>query len=588
MNCVLATLLSVWGMPGDLSSPRPCARALVALVDVSGSMGIDDKGQTRLSRAVSLIRDLARDNPPAPGRPIILVTFNNQALVHEHTELPTLEKQLESLRPGGGTSISSGLRAACKVAERHVEAARLELLLVTDMEDSERESIAMEQDRLNRLFQKRGSEGRADGDSLVFVRTWAKNDASAQRLGEDLAGPIVKNGAGKTVDLGKAEPRRLPLRASVRCAGTRWDEPRKSMIVTLEAETSLGNVGPVPGGVTLLAPAGQSLSIPAGSGACKGEIKLPVVGNSPVRIRLELVVNRFQHTSDGLVIVDSPGPLEIEAPLPSAPLGISFSGKTVKAEWARLSGDIVGANIEVAWQVEGPVPEPFGVLVEATQGSHITSKDTFLVDSPNGKAVIKAKGTIPADTEKPWSFTITPDPRAKFPLPPSDITVAVKGPPAVSVKAVLAAPGRSTPKDGYSWFLAKGASWELKPAIEKAELDPSATDGLLLQLSASPSTATVPADSLSPAGESAKIGIEFPDTGYFSPSAIALEASFQPVPETTSVIPEPIRLAATRESKALLMVAIFLGGVICLLLAIGVYKAFSTRTGRQARVLPGC
>jgi len=67
MNCVLATLLSVWGMPGHLSSPRPCARALVALVDVSGSMGIDDKGQTRLSRAVSLIRDLARDNPPCAG-----------------------------------------------------------------------------------------------------------------------------------------------------------------------------------------------------------------------------------------------------------------------------------------------------------------------------------------------------------------------------------------------------------------------------------------------------------------------------------------------------------------------------------------
>jgi len=586
MTCVLPVLLGICGI-GDRPSSEPCARALVALVDVSGSMGIEDKGQTRLGRAVSLIQDLARDNPPAPGRPLILITFNTQVLVHEHTELLTLEKQLESLRPGGGTSISSGLRAACKVAEQHVEATRLELLLVTDMEDSERESIAMEQDRLNRLFQKRGSEGKADGDSLVFVRTWAKNDASAQKLGDDLAGPIVKNGAGKTINLGKAEPKRLPLRASVRCLGTRWDDPRKSMIVNLEAETSLGD-GPVPGAVTLLAPAGQTLSIPAGSRTCKGDIKLPVVGNSPPKIRLEIVVNRFQHTSEGLVIVDSPGHVEIEAPLPLAPMGISFSGKTAQIGWARLAGDIAVANIEIEWQVDGAVPEPFGVLVETTEGTHqITSTDSFLVDSLTGKAVIKVKGTIAAHAEKAWVFTITPDPRAKFPLPPSDVTVAVKGPPAVSVKAILAAPEKLTPKNGYSWFLAKGASWELKPAID-TELDPSATDGLLLQLSAVPSTATVPADSLSPAGQSAKIGLEFPDTGYFRPSTIALEASFQPVPETTSVVPEPIRLAATRESKALLMVAICLGGLICLLLAIGIFKAFSTRTGKQARVLPGC
>ena len=210
---------------GTLSSqPDPATtRALVVLLDISGSMGIDDAGKSRLVRGCDLIKELARANPPGRESPILLVTFNNSANQASVIQgMDDLERHLKALRPGGGTSISKGLREAGKTVERYIEAKRLELLLITDMEDGEKESIAAEQEKLNKLFQKRGHDGKARSDSLVFVRTWSRDDASAARLNEELTGPIVQNGAAERADIGKDQIVNVTLNVKVEMVHCEW------------------------------------------------------------------------------------------------------------------------------------------------------------------------------------------------------------------------------------------------------------------------------------------------------------------------------------------------------------------------------
>ena len=573
---------------GTLSSqPDPATtRALVVLLDISGSMGIDDAGKSRLVRGCDLIKELARANPPGRESPILLVTFNNSANQASLIQgMDDLERHLKALRPRGGTSISKGLREAGKTVERYIEAKRLELLLITDMEDGEKESIAAEQEKLNKLFQKRGHDGKARSDSLVFVRTWSRDDASAARLNEELTGPIVQNGAAERADIGKDQIVNVTLNVKVEMVHCEWVEPRKVAKATVKASANFhGAKGMVPASCVLTSREGQQIVISSGKGSCTSQIQFTPsaseVTSGSLLEKFTVACDRLQPFPGGIHVIEAPMEISLPIALPKVATSIGFSAKaTGQPVWHKLQGDVVKAPITFHWELDGPLDKPFSVLITGKA----VPVDGFkvVIDSSIGETTFTGMGNMEASLEGAWSFKLTPDGATPFPIPPSEFSTTVKAPGPVSVRpVVVSGNGKGKGMGGIAWFFQKQMAWELSPSFIDSGEQASALEGLKLRLvmtdTHKPDQSTQEAAVAITDNGDNQVKASFPETGYFSSSRIARTASFVPETPTTSIYSEPLHLEATREAPGLAMLAILLGVVIFGMLAVAVWKLINS------------
>jgi Mg-chelatase subunit ChlD len=181
---VVGAVAAALGLTGPVSA-RPQAAASVPaaqspltrifILDTSGSMA-----GRRIRVAKGEMLALARQLPPGPERPIILIPFHAQVdRVDTFTRLADFEARLERVRAGGGTSIASGLREALVQIGKLRTVRHVCVMIYTDGEDSDEKGIARQEKKLDALFAERHKHGLKQ--TVVFCKRWASANARLLR-----------------------------------------------------------------------------------------------------------------------------------------------------------------------------------------------------------------------------------------------------------------------------------------------------------------------------------------------------------------------------------------------------------------------
>lgn len=180
----------------------------LAVIDCSGSMG-----SGRLGVAQAELLELARQLPPAPDAPFIVVQFTDSAREPQtFTDLPTFEACVRGLTASGGTRIAAGLQRAITELDRFRDARHWALVLVSDGEDQDVQAIQAQEARLNQQFALRHQRGLSN---TVFCRRWEGANA-------DLVARLRRSGNAVIVDASDARMVALTFVPQLQLLDSRW------------------------------------------------------------------------------------------------------------------------------------------------------------------------------------------------------------------------------------------------------------------------------------------------------------------------------------------------------------------------------
>jgi hypothetical protein len=176
---VVAITIGVTIDAGEPAVPSPAPFLRLAIVDTSGSMS-----GARLDVARNELLRLARQLPPSPSHPFVVIPFNSKVRdVQTFTDLPPMETFLTGLAATGGTNIAAGLARATDQLSRYPDTPNVCILLYTDGQDGSRDQIAAQEAKLDALFADRQTRGL--GQTVVFCKRWQGSGAQlVQRLAD--------------------------------------------------------------------------------------------------------------------------------------------------------------------------------------------------------------------------------------------------------------------------------------------------------------------------------------------------------------------------------------------------------------------
>lgn len=410
-------------------------RAIV--LDTSGSMAGE-----RFATAMREIGEFARQLPPSPEHPIVLVPFQEQ--VHHvgvFTDPKKFAAMLAELQAGGGTSIAAGLERVITEIARYPNAGHVSVLLYTDGEDDDRAGISRQEEKLDRLFGSRSQRGLQQ--SVVFCKRWEKANG-------ELLQQIRQRGRARIIDAGELRLVPVTLRPTVTAARAEWAGGKVGrMNVELQARIAVTG-------------ATESVSLPAIRFTCRsagvsGTTAVDVrAGGDPQVMRVQFDVGRDGFASGGCVLdfeVARPAEstndrqlvlpimpverLQVRIPLPS------FATQcTVKAalhadgagSWddplIRKATYPVKLTLDTAAVPELPWRGPVVFDMKPGPGCHVASGGPIRV-TQSGRTEIPLRVAVdaPASGPCPLSLTLTP---ASLPaglaLLPNALPVALQAP----------------------------------------------------------------------------------------------------------------------------------------------------------------
>lgn len=184
LKCLVPLLLSARLSAADLDLLR------IVVVDQSGSM----RGPP-LDTVAEQLRRLIKHDPPTTARPVVLLTFGDEAQrVGKFIEPGPLAQWISgelTLELGGGTRIAAGLAAAAQAVVEH-PGQRMALLLYSDFQDGDTAGISAELAKLRRLL---GDRGRKELPSLVFVHEWTRESQTVREQLTQEPGVLAVNEA---------------------------------------------------------------------------------------------------------------------------------------------------------------------------------------------------------------------------------------------------------------------------------------------------------------------------------------------------------------------------------------------------------
>jgi hypothetical protein len=225
--CKLLSQLLIAVMASAAPEPK---LVRVAIVDNSGSMS-GARSATVRKELTSIIHQL----PPSPEFPLLLLVFDEKvAPTQLITDLPTAEKAVLTLQGnGGGTRIALGLMRACEELKKFEHGASALVLLYTDGEDDDQESIRRAENQLDAIFSQRGRQGL---ESNVYVKRWG--NANAELISRLRAGGHVR-----VLDAGELAVEPLTVTPEVKVIETRRDpqNPRELHVTYTPTLIQKGN-----------------------------------------------------------------------------------------------------------------------------------------------------------------------------------------------------------------------------------------------------------------------------------------------------------------------------------------------------------
>lgn len=252
------------------AAPTSPQTVRIVILDVSGSM----QGP-RLNTAMEELRTIARQIPPSPEHPIVLIPFD-QAVVERqvatYRDVQSFAVALSRIQIGGGTSIASGLERAYKELTPYQKLPQVMVMLYTDGEDNDQQGILAAEEKLNRLFAQRSKQGL--GQMMVFCKRWENaNKALIQKLTE--------HGNVTIADAGELKLLPVSLTPQVKLLSSTWQ--RQPLALVIDVELNVDSPARLP--VTLLALRTRCLTP-----GVQGDLVNNVVPQLPKRVQLKLPV----------------------------------------------------------------------------------------------------------------------------------------------------------------------------------------------------------------------------------------------------------------------------------------------------------
>ncbi len=207
----------------DPGPPSPSPFLRLAIVDKSGSMTAD-----RLNVARTELVRLARQLPPSPSHPFVVIPFDSSVRnVRTFTDLPAMEQFMSSLTAGGGTNIAVGLGQAVDQLKRYPDTPNVCILLYTDGEDGMQDQIAAQEAKLDALFADRQTRG--FDQTVVFCKRW-------QGAGAQLVQQLADRGHARIIDAAELNLVPVTLDPQIGVADVRWlDDKPMTLEIDLDA-----------------------------------------------------------------------------------------------------------------------------------------------------------------------------------------------------------------------------------------------------------------------------------------------------------------------------------------------------------------
>ena len=450
---LLTMLVALLGGTGAADAVPPPHLMRIAILDTSGSMAGE-----RLDTARKELLDFARQLPPAPAYPFVIVPFNGAAHdVRTFTELPALEGYLAKVQAGGDTSIASGLERALAELKPYANVKHVCVLLYTDGEDGDAEGIHKQEEQLDRLFSARSQQGLRQ--SVVFCKRWEQANA-------DLLARLTKAGHAQIVDAGDLRLVPVTLTPSVTVVRAGWSKDRPG-VLEVELTAKLDWKG---SGNQSLAPvrfvcrnAGAEGDVqapvrPGDATPTAFSLRLPVTAAARAAGRVDVEFELGQpadvKASDGLLLpLLSLDRLQVPVPLPARPVHCKVKASMAPAGLAtwvdpvrRRAAFPLTVSCEVQCASEAPASEAVLFHIRPDPGCHLTAgQDAFRVAGPGTVSVALTldADAIGAASAIAVGVTLTPDAPADITFDPPTVHLAQDLPPPPPVQTTVSTRVRS-------------------------------------------------------------------------------------------------------------------------------------------------
>ncbi len=553
----LATLAALTATAADpLRSPVPT----IVCLDKSGSMGTLDGKQTRLQWAVGLLRERVKKAPPTKDAPLELVTFTDRPdppLVF--TDADSALKKLDTLTAGGGTAIAPALTSGTGELDRSRKAGRVEVMLISDFEDSDTSGLEKALSALNALFKSRTADGLAN---TVSVRVWADDETTRQRRTRQLIDPLTAGGVARGIDLTTTERVPVAVAVAAEVAGVRWATDGTVRVGVRATATPTGHRSALTGTLELSGDRGGSFRVPLDGRPHAAELGLSVssaeLATGTATVALRPPAGGFSEPFPGGIHEGvTTGPLTLTVPLPVVNAVVNWSPVVASPpRWVNLATDRAACEVELRWEWSGgPFVRPLKFALAGRDGVDVTPSAVTL-DTSTGSVRVSVTGRVTASAAGEWqlAFTAAADPRQV--VPSADVRVVVSGPPPVVVTTeVVKAGGGKGRAGGAVSAGTREVEFVLRPVVADASREQ--LQGLEFDLVTEGSVAVGAASS--PDG-STPVRLTFPGpaplTGYDQADGAA---AFHPRGGATSVSPRPVALKVHREPMGVLVLTVALG-----------------------------
>lgn len=449
-------LVSILAVPNHPASYR------VVVLDCSGSMDqMEVTGSPpprRIDVALAEIRQVARQLPPSTANPLALVLFTDQARSHEFTDLASLEAALDRVTTGGGTAISSGLKATHALLQQAQQSTAMFVLLYTDGENGEPDGeqlVAAQEAALDQLFSNRNQRGLA---THVICRRWANAN-------NDWVSALKRKPHWGVLDAGGLGLKSVTAAPVLDVVSTRWVNDQN-----LEVELrGHAHVSETNGGINQLAiqcvngklPGEKSVALPSDERKPATFLVSVNVANIDTKAGRGYLHFQVQSLAPRVVgkdvLVPSVDPhVSVTFEIPPRERTISLQGelKPLASRWTNPGERQVTAEVELSLDVQtvqgnqGPWPTPFDVLIEPVKDVYLVKGSPILRVSGDGKASTRislgrelpvglAEGELSVrlvPQNAPSYYTLRPETviaRATFarPAPANTEVIAKAGPP---------------------------------------------------------------------------------------------------------------------------------------------------------------
>ncbi len=209
---IVAVLCAMIGSSVRAVDPTPPSKLLrLGIVDDSGSMAGERIETVRMEWL-----NLARQLPPSPENPIVLVTFGSAASAPKvFVDLPSFEAAIGTLHGGsGGTDIAAGLREGITYLSSIKNTNDVWVMLYTDGEGSgSADDLIQAEAELDAIFAGRQQQGLSQ---TVFLKRWGNANA-------DLLARIQARGHARVLDAEDLTVNPITFDPQVDLVGVTWN-----------------------------------------------------------------------------------------------------------------------------------------------------------------------------------------------------------------------------------------------------------------------------------------------------------------------------------------------------------------------------